>query len=590
MNKKTLLFLSAALGLWAAGGLLFLLSGQALAAPPLRQVAAAETGQQAPLPAAVSRLPQGLVHYWRFDEGSGTTAVDAASGNNGLISGNPLWVSGVSGKALSFDGVDDEIRIPQSSPSVLPLHQQGDFSLLFWIKRVDTTHRTIFWTRDDTTDINRFHINTIDGTGNLGTDYRSPDGAIHGIDPAPFSLPANQWTHVAIVRSGNTYFRYRDGQLADQWVDSSPAPPTYAGPWHIARAATASPAHANFLGGLDEIAIFDIALSAEKIQWYYNTSASGMGYLDPIDDFNDNRLNPALWRTNTSGSGVTITETNQRLEITLPATAHETGAGVFGSGLTSGCKVQGDFDLMVDYALLNWPSNNGVRIGLGAIGAVERVSRANNEPPAGEHYAADFQGNTVITGTTHTSGTLRMTRTGDVLTAYYRNPDGQWVQIYTENGHTTQNIYFDFSVWSHDAYFANQAVQVAFDNFTLAQGRLLCVQISSGGNGTASPAGRPFTYIHTLTNTGTYTDAFAITHVGTQNWPTQYPTLITLGAGQSATFTVRITPTVGAISGTVETTTITVTSQTDPDITAALRDRTAVQSHYQYMPIITRNP
>ncbi len=586
MTKKTFLFLSTMLGLWAVGGLLFLLQAQAAPASAAPEGSAAG-GVRAAIP--VSRLPQGLVHYWRFDEGSGTVAADAVNGNNGSLFGNPAWIPGVSGKAIFFDGVDDEIYIPQSFPSTLPLHQNGNFSLLFWIKRVDTRHRTIFWTRGDSTDANRFHINTMDGSGSLGMDYRAPDGTIHGIGSASFSLPANQWTHVAIVRSGNTYLRYRNGHLVDQWVDSAPALPTYSGPWYIARAASSSSAHAYFLGALDEVAIFNVALSAEQIQEYYNSSANGQGYV-PIDDFNDNRLNPALWQASIEGSGPLVAETNQRLEITLPATSHETGAGVFKGRITSVCKVQGDFDMMVNYELLNWPSNNGVRLGLGAIGTVERVSRANSEPPAGEYYAANFGGSSTITSTAHTSGTLRMTRSGDTLAVYYRTPDGQWMQIASEPGHTTQNVYFDLALWSHDAFFANQIVKAAFDDFTLAQGRLLCVQMSSGASKSASLAATPLTYVHTLTNTGTFTDTFVVTHSSTQNWPTGYKTPITLGAGQSVTFTVTITPPVGTISGTVETTTITVTSQTDADIAAALTDRTTLQTRYQYMPIVTKNP
>ena len=55
----------------------------------------------------VSATEQGLVGYWRFNEGSGATAADSSGhGNNGTIYG-AKWVEGKSGKALSFDGKKD---------------------------------------------------------------------------------------------------------------------------------------------------------------------------------------------------------------------------------------------------------------------------------------------------------------------------------------------------------------------------------------------------------------------------------------------------------------------------------------------------
>jgi len=47
----------------------------------------------------------GLVGYWKFDEGSGAIAYDSSgNGNNGVLIGSPLWTAGKSGTALFFEG------------------------------------------------------------------------------------------------------------------------------------------------------------------------------------------------------------------------------------------------------------------------------------------------------------------------------------------------------------------------------------------------------------------------------------------------------------------------------------------------------
>jgi hypothetical protein len=60
------------------------------------------------------------VASWSFNEGSGGTAYDAHN-----------WVKGKSGTALSFDGVDDGVRVPDS-PSI---SITGNMTAAFWVKR-----------------------------------------------------------------------------------------------------------------------------------------------------------------------------------------------------------------------------------------------------------------------------------------------------------------------------------------------------------------------------------------------------------------------------------------------------------------------
>ncbi|MBI3413200.1 MAG: LamG domain-containing protein [Candidatus Aenigmarchaeota archaeon] len=63
----------------------------------------------------VSVINNGLVGWWRFDEGAGLTAADSSGfGNTGTLTNMDTndWVPGRSGNALDFDGVNDMVSIP----------------------------------------------------------------------------------------------------------------------------------------------------------------------------------------------------------------------------------------------------------------------------------------------------------------------------------------------------------------------------------------------------------------------------------------------------------------------------------------------
>ncbi|MEM2971281.1 MAG: LamG domain-containing protein [Candidatus Bathyarchaeia archaeon] len=73
----------------------------------------------------------GLIGYWKFDEGSGTTAYDSSGNNNtGTLVNGPAWVDGKIGKALSFDGIDDYVEVPDSNS----LDLITSLTLTMWLK------------------------------------------------------------------------------------------------------------------------------------------------------------------------------------------------------------------------------------------------------------------------------------------------------------------------------------------------------------------------------------------------------------------------------------------------------------------------
>ena len=194
-----------------------------------------------------------------------------------------------------------------------------------------------------------------------------------------------------------------------------------------------------------------------------------------VEDFNDNSINPTLWRVDLFGSGPQIAEANQQLQTTIPDTS---SGDPFSVNLVSKFRLRGDFDVQVDYRLLGWPFSNGVRVGLGINESygVERTSFGSpldgwgREPR--EVYVTDFlDGPQGVTGTGDVTGTLRLVRTGATLTGYYYSP-GQWVAIHVGPG-PTADVALNVSSWSHDYAFMDWDVTAAFDNLTVNSGELV---------------------------------------------------------------------------------------------------------------------
>ena len=58
----------------------------------------------------------GMVGWWKFDEGSGTVAYDSSgNGNDGNLTNGPTWVTGKINGAISFDGLNDYVNFPVKS-------------------------------------------------------------------------------------------------------------------------------------------------------------------------------------------------------------------------------------------------------------------------------------------------------------------------------------------------------------------------------------------------------------------------------------------------------------------------------------------
>jgi len=193
-----------------------------------------------------------------------------------------------------------------------------------------------------------------------------------------------------------------------------------------------------------------------------------------VDTFDDNRTNGGLWITDRGGTGPVIQEVNGRVEVSFPANS---AGSEFHGQYVSRFGIRGDYDVSVDYELLNWPSENGVRLGIGGFANVHRVSLGATEPPSVSRDAytliSEATPSFVRTPAIGASGSLRLVRSGSTATAYYMDSRlNGWVALGSLPV-DSREAQVSLVAWSHDAVFADQPVKVAFDNFVLNAGELL---------------------------------------------------------------------------------------------------------------------
>ena len=195
---------------------------------------------------------------------------------------------------------------------------------------------------------------------------------------------------------------------------------------------------------------------------------------------NNNIIPFPSWRSEITGIGPSISETNGRFIFTLPQDSTGTSDGGIGGGLVSEFGLRGDFDVQVNYTLIEWPISNGVRAGIGArsdplsgiSNAMERTSFSEHDYLSNrENYVTDF-GNPIITYTNDTSGTLRIVRSGSTWSSYYFS-GGVWKLHYQSSEGSTPDAYIFLGAWSHDSYFIHKTVRVALDNFVINKGHII---------------------------------------------------------------------------------------------------------------------
>jgi Tol biopolymer transport system component len=198
-----------------------------------------------------------------------------------------------------------------------------------------------------------------------------------------------------------------------------------------------------------------------------------------LDAFDGNRIDPFWFGPTIVGSGPSVSQANGRLEVSIPSdTLNDPSRGFTDAGVSTQCHLLGDFDVQVDYQLLQWPPQSGVNVDFNTAtfvnGSFDQVfGMFVFDPGGGTGVSTNFPGPTnTFVPAPESSGTLRFVHIGPMLTAYRLTPGG-WSTIQSTSDPANDAVVV-LDVFSNAPQFSHPDVKVAYDNFSVNSGTFSC--------------------------------------------------------------------------------------------------------------------
>ena len=227
------------------------------------------------------------IGWWKFDECTGTNIKDwSFNGNTGIATigaggsqtsvgtcttPNTAWGIGATGKfnsSLSFDGTDDVVNM--SSATNLP-YGSSPRTVTFWIKPT-SQNKAVFSYGSRSFD-QLFTIMLSDGY--FGVHYYG-NSLTNTFPNSRYTV--GQWQHVTIAYTGQNIITYLNGIQKDNLTKTIDT--RDSGSFVIGSDTTGAYSYPYFSGQIDDVRIYNYALTSNQIKQIYNGGAINFGKLD----------------------------------------------------------------------------------------------------------------------------------------------------------------------------------------------------------------------------------------------------------------------------------------------------------------------
>jgi Concanavalin A-like lectin/glucanases superfamily len=222
-----------------------------------------------------------LLGFWGFNEGSGASVTDSSINDNngsvfnldqGLGDGGAAWVIDAErGSVISFNGLDVGAYALAGEAIIPVMTLENDFTWSFWAKQAEgnSENQIILGNRMSIEQVDfeprqfikftptKFEWHT-EGNGDDNLDYED--------------IPNDVWLHHVVVKTADLLTYYRDGVEAGSQVITQAlydAQPLFAGGDNQGAAGE------NWAGYIDNIRIYDNALTADLVAALFNAESVG---------------------------------------------------------------------------------------------------------------------------------------------------------------------------------------------------------------------------------------------------------------------------------------------------------------------------
>ena len=218
-------------------------------------------------------LKEGLISYYKLDETS-VEVLDSAGSNHGINYGATRGVEGKIGNAFEFNGNGNYVDTKFGNGLIYP----DGVSLQLWVRSTDSDDSGLIISRGggDGATAEFLGINAGSGQGIPCTNvYGVSDVAVC----ADKTINDNEWHHVVGTYDSSEISIYLDGvKFSDSSIGTAKTTDNFKIGWDD---HSSSQTIRFFKGNIDEVGIWNRALSQEEVLHLYN-NGEGLVYLTPV--------------------------------------------------------------------------------------------------------------------------------------------------------------------------------------------------------------------------------------------------------------------------------------------------------------------
>lgn len=223
-------------------------------------------------------LSKGLVAYFTFNECDARD--DSGQGSVGQLIGNVRCWCGVEDDGLLFDGQQAHVIF---SGAINDYFTTSDFTVSFYLKSEAALvfPQSVISKREACDDYHLLDITLDTHLQELTTEVKETENKLYReLGPA---LPEGGWLHYALVREGVYARTYINGQLIKTARRCSGIDLSNDAPFAIGNSPCVQTGRMRrFKGVIDELRVYDRALTNEEIQWLYEETPVENAQMDCV--------------------------------------------------------------------------------------------------------------------------------------------------------------------------------------------------------------------------------------------------------------------------------------------------------------------